>query len=405
MKVDFIEHIKQTVSDKGSVDAAFEHFRNELGIDVKVGGNFALLDYSQIDSPKFHSFVDQCRGSVIHIPSMTVTRRMFDRFYNLGEFNNKPLEDSFDFETGRGESKEDGSIIGTWFNPEKYDEYMKNRHNTLFFAHNMFEVGTRGNPVGDQPLWSLTGNGDNKTTYRKLFEDTIRFNPEDYDIYSFMFDEYRDYTFIFELCTLENRVVKAYAESGVYLLGIRHNETGIEFTPAELDDIAVEMSTHGYGKIKRPTFKKFSSFEEVIEDSKHLKNLDEGYVLIDHNFNRIKVKSPVYVAVHHTKGNDGITPLKAINLIRINEIDEYRAYFPEYASIIDNMVEKYNLIKPSVMGAYEKFSHLESQKDYALAVKDLPYSAILFMMRKGMSYDVILANMKDEAIYNIIKAM
>jgi hypothetical protein len=29
---------------------------------------------------------------------------------------------------------------------------------------------------------------------------------------------------------------------------------------------------------------------------------DEGYVIVDANFNRVKVKKPAYVAVHHLKG-------------------------------------------------------------------------------------------------------
>lgn len=45
-----------------------------------------ILNYSQIDSPKYDPIVRECRGLVIDRNTNEVVARAFDRFYNYGEY-------------------------------------------------------------------------------------------------------------------------------------------------------------------------------------------------------------------------------------------------------------------------------------------------------------------------------
>ena len=47
--------------------------------------NLVLLDYNQIDSPKTHPIVIECRSLILALDTLEVVSRKFDRFFNLGE--------------------------------------------------------------------------------------------------------------------------------------------------------------------------------------------------------------------------------------------------------------------------------------------------------------------------------
>jgi hypothetical protein len=54
---------------------------------------------------------------------------------------------------------------------------------------------------------------------------------------------------------------------------------------------------------------------------------EEGYVVVDGNFNRIKIKNPAYVAVHHLKSKTSEHAI--MDVVKSNEIEEFAATFPE----------------------------------------------------------------------------
>lgn len=66
----------------------------------------------------------------------------------------------------------------------------------------------------------------------------------------------------------------------------------------------------------------------------------------------------------------------------MNETAEYLAIFPEDEPTFTPVIERYNRIKESLTQLWNTFRSLESQKDFALAVKDYPGSGILFNARK-----------------------
>lgn len=102
-----------------------------------------------------------------------------------------------------------------------------------------------------------------------------------------------DKTYIFELVSPETRVIITYSITKLYHLGTRHRITGVETD----EDIGIE----------KPARYTLHSLEECISAASKLnegmKNADdidaEGFVVVDANWNRVKVKSPGYLAAHY----------------------------------------------------------------------------------------------------------
>jgi hypothetical protein len=67
---------------------------------------------------------------------------------------------------------------------------------------------------------------------------------------------------------------------------------------------------------------------------------DEGYVVVDANFNRVKLKNPAYVAVHHLKGKSAEHNI--MEIVKSNEIEEFAATFPERRLEIFELKDKYD---------------------------------------------------------------
>jgi hypothetical protein len=69
---------------------------------------------------------------------------------------------------------------------------------------------------------------------------------------------------------------------------------------------------------------------------------EEGYVVVDKNFNRVKIKSPAYLMVHRMANNGNMSTRRAIDVYMAGECDEILAYFPEYKSAFDEIGKRFN---------------------------------------------------------------
>ena len=94
-----------------------------------------------------------------------------------------------------------------------------------------------------------------------------------------------------------------------------------------------------------------------------------------------KIKSPCYVAVHHIRG-EGLNPKRISQIVLTNETDEYLKYFPEDAPHFEPYVNALGSLMAAMEYDYQMVKHITDQKEYAMAVKDVPYSSILFSCKK-----------------------
>jgi T4 RnlA family RNA ligase len=333
------------------VDYGQDKLKEEFGIVIKKYPNFSIYNYSQIDSPKHHTIVKECRGLILSNENYVVLCRSFDRFLNLGE-NEETIENINDYKVL---SKEDGSLINVWYN----------------HFEKQWQCSTRGTAYAESTC----------NTGRK-FSDIIW-----YDIFKGEFNECfkttnKNLTFIFELCGPENRVVKIYETPVMFLLGIRNNLTG-DFFDYEMLKFSYGLSFIFNNNIDLVKVHNFESTETLKQATEGLKNLDEGFVVWNEETgHRVKIKSSTYIQMHHLKDNGIINPKRILEVVRKEEQDEVLSVFPEYKQYFQSIIEGYEWFKHRVKAVWNESKSIQDQKMFALQVKDYSFSGILFSMKK-----------------------
>ena len=109
---------------------------------------------------------------------------------------------------------------------------------------------------------------------------------------------------MFELISPYNKIVVPYENIDIVHIGTRNNIT--------LEELDIDIG------IPKPKEYKFNSLEDCIEMSKKLPYDNEGYVVVDSKWRRVKIKSPAYVSVHRLVNNE-LTDEGVLDLIKENE--------------------------------------------------------------------------------------
>lgn len=307
----------------------------------KDGQTLYVLNYDQIESPKNHPITNECRSLVVTYQDdeWVVVSRSFDRFFNYGE-----TQDSHDITKMVAYEKVDGSIVSlfNW------------KGDWLYRTRSMI-----------MPTSSVNGW---ETTWKDLIEPVLLERG---------FKEYLhnpDMTYIFEVVGRENRVVTRYEEAAAYLLAVRVNQTGHYTNPSfwfpEL---------RGW---KLPKSFTFETFSDCVTAAKELRDLNEGFVLYDnYGTPKIKVKNPAYVAAHHLRG-EGLNPKRIMQLVLMSEVEEYLSIFPEDTEHFEKYIKANSVLENSISTVWQYVKQFDDQKEFALLVKDFPFSGVLFQAKK-----------------------
>ena len=256
--------------------------------------------------------------------------------------------------------KADGSLIGVYYNP-KTDRW---------------EISTRGMAKAEGE--HLFGG-----TWRQKVQEAFGFKDED-DFQTRCDDIFRrSSTYIFEYCSPENRIVTKYDESHMVLTGVRCKD-GTEVDAAIISSPYVDAAFRGL-RVRAPKIYSAENMDELVEYANSLPNLEEGFVVRCQLTNkRVKIKSKTYLVAHKLRGNDAVPTRKnVLTLVLEGEVDEFLAYFPEWKGIINTAQNEVDELLNDAMIYWEKAKGLESQKEFALAVKSAKAPWILFSARKN----------------------
>lgn len=330
---------------------SIDTLNTEFGIRSKIyESGLVVLNYDQIESPKNHPIADECRGLIIEqIDSRwVVVSKSFNRFYNLGECDNIPESwDDYQFL-----EKADGSII------------------KIYWHRGRWEISTRGTAYAESP-------NPSGVTFRQMVLDVLDCTEEEFQ--ENMYDRATNLTGIFELIGPMNRIVTPYQKGELVFLGFIDNDTQQEIVGEALE----EFRTRVVSPFRNPKVYQCSSKEEVESLVSSLTDLKEGVVCFNPKTgHRIKVKALAYLTAHRIRGDSGTpTPANICELVVTNETGEFLAYFPEFQSMFDVYINKFDSLIDSAEAIYEETKDIESQKEFALAVKDHPLSGILFTSR------------------------
>jgi T4 RnlA family RNA ligase len=332
--------------------------------------NLFIFKYNQIKSDMTLPIVQESRGIIVDIEDPVnpfVVCYPFSKFFNY----NDGRAHKIDWKTARVIEKVDGSII-------KLYNYNKRWHIATNGCINAYET--------DLPMKGPNGlDSFGKVVAIGLQEQNVKleeWNPE--------------YTYIFELTSPYNRVVVPHSEISVTHLGTRHNDTGEEVTV--------------YIGVKKPKDYSFSSFEDAVSSSEVLPFDDEGYVVVDAQWNRVKVKSLAYLQVHHLADNGVVSKKRMLKLIISGEDGELLKYYPEYTEIFEEVravwTEHLDVLLDIEFHAIkwsEKYP--ESDKAYAMQVINNTSKAMhpyFFALKKNnvSMLEKLRNNLTDENLLN-----
>ncbi len=373
MELSIVKYIKENGLAK-----AIEKFR----LKARVYNNKIHLKYDQIESNMSYSEVQDCRGLILEKDTWKVMSMSFRKFFNSAEGNAAVI----DWNTASILEKVDGTMIQVY-----YDYFDKK-----WFA------ATTGTAEGEGEVNNKMG-----TTFNDLFWQTIeKYNPYLKDLL------FETHTYVFELTTPYNIVVKPHGESTVTLLTIRDNRL--------LEEIPYELVCEAGKVLHLPVVKSFDlntgDVGSLLRTFEGMPWSEEGYVVVDANFNRIKIKNPAYCAVHHLKGKTAEHNIMTI--VKSNEIDEFAATFPErkaelfklkvnYDALVGRLVETWDELTPNIpanITASEK-------KKFAMAVFEVckknklePFTGLYFSLqdKKTPSVSAYMSEYDDKRLYKML---
>ena len=315
---------------------------SSLFINMTSDGDLVIFNYGKLeDSPNIdfsNPLVQEARGIIINIKTLEVVCWPFRKFGNWQE----SYVDEIDWSSARVQEKIDGSIM------------------KLYFYNNKWNWATNGNIYADKAKANYTDK-----TFFEVIKSAYNYKFIDFDKLN------KDYTYIFELVSFDSRVVIDYGITKLYHIGTRNNKTGEEL----IENIGIE----------HPKEYPFTTFDEAItavaklnegcSDIEH-----EGFVVVDKNWHRIKIKTKEYFDVHHAMNNHSLTKKRIIKHI-LNGKDEAKVLkeeVPEYRHVImyyEYRIEelKYEMLKTIkyARALYEEYSG--NKKAVYMEIKDSPF--------------------------------
>lgn len=260
----------------------------QKNIKVKDNGRLSLFKYG-VNADFNDPIVCEARGIIIDHNTLNVVCWPFKKFFNIQESQAAEI----DWDTAVVEDKIDGSLIKVWWN----------------WDSNMWQVSTM----------SIIDAREADTQINKAFYDlfiaAVNYRSIRWHEMSKM------NTYLFELVSPDTQVVIRYPFTKIYHIGTISNLTG--------DDVICDIG------VEQPTRYPLKTLDDCMSAVEHL-NEDglkkEGFVVVDGNFNRVKIKSPEYLEMHRSVNNHVLSPERYVSLITSHpeDINSLCEIFPQH---------------------------------------------------------------------------
>lgn len=349
-----------------------ENWRDLLKTDpynltINENENYAILKYSQVNSDFTKQICKECRGLVIDLHTNEPVALSFIKFFNVQE----PLADKIDWATAKVQEKVDGSKMLVWF--DKYENKWRISTSSQLDAYkaNVSDFNITFGQLFDKALLNYTYPG-----YKSLYDCLDK-----------------NYCYTFELVSPESKIVISYP-TNLYFIGVRDIRTFEEKNPEDFTNIYPYMCKPRQYPVLKNLKSCLSATEKMGFD-------EEGFVVVDANYNRVKIKSPTYVQAHYLRGNGVNSLSKILEIIEKNEKDEFLGYFPEYAEYFDDVEKRLITYKNNLKNAINDLKNkldIEAnnwtRKDFAdfINTNYKEYAAVLFTFMDTNLIDLFIDN-------------
>lgn len=326
-----------------------QRLKEEFGINSYEHPELPLVGfkYSQIDSPKTHEVVKWSRGTVLEKGTWNLVAQPFVRFFNLGEGGPEDVK-RFDWNDFRCWTKEDGSLSIVY-------HYAGEWHSNTSGSFGLGPISSR-----DSRSW------------RQVVREVADFDWDRLD---------KGVTYIFELCTPWNKIIRHYPVPRMVMLGayVGPEECGPERT-AELASLAGATMVESHG------FHSMAEIEEFLAKKEKDDATFEGVVVRDRSGLRYKVKSRTYLSLAHMYGNGDLgLPKRILPFVLAGETSEVLSYFPELKDQVAEVKAKVDAEYGKLLKTWADTHDIEDQKEFALAIRPrTKFTGLLFGIRKKM---------------------
>ena len=301
-------NIQRFIRENEKNGKTFEEIKQILSespyfIKTSEKGNLVLFKYSQLNSDFNEPICGESRGLILEKDTWKVVRYAFDKFFNIHESHAAEI----DWKSAVGTEKIDGSLV------------------SLYYYDGKWNAATSGTiDIHDAPL-PKERETDKYRTFGDVWDEAVNQSGLDFQRLN------KSCTYTFELVSPYTKVILDYSYPEIYHIGTRNNLT--------FEELNVNIG------IEKPREYKFYSKNEYVDFVlKYMGNNHEGLVVRDKYFNRVKIKTEMYVLMSHemhtlvdSRGKMNI--VKAVDLVRKNEQSEFLSYFPQYTDFF-SQVEK-----------------------------------------------------------------
>ena len=335
--------------------------------DVMFGHRLIMFKYSQIDSDFNVELVRECRGIILDEDTLEVICHPFNKFFNYEE----PHAADIDWKSCYVTEKLDGSLIKL---SQIGDNILWSTNGTIdaYKAPLVEQIGCTAKSFGELAWLAIVDN------WRKAngLDASAYVDPGIVDAWLKSIIK-SGFTYMFELTSPYNKVVVSWHKTELHFIGCRDNESGQE----------IFFGDHELSKIfDIPKIFPLRSVDECVKAASELDVNAEGYVVVDKNFNRVKIKSPTYVALHHMRNNGVLSYERGIEIVRENELGEVLTYFPEFKPHLEKIKNAYDSLIASLNESWLAYNQLdpfliETRKDKAIWIqKNFKVPAVGFML-------------------------
>lgn len=308
--------------------------------------DLVLFKYTMGCSDYNEPLVLECRGLIVDKATLQPVCYPFNKFFNSVE----PHAAAIDWPTARVQQKVDGTLLCAWF-------------------------------WRDEWHFSTTGTIDCGILFPSIRADmaathftTTNLNPL--------------YTYMFEWTSPRNQIVVPWAQPSFFLLGRRNNTT------------LKEEQLQGNEGFKVPAAYPLQSLRDVREAAAQLDwhNEDgEGFVVVDDNWNRVKVKNPEYVKAHYMRNNGNVGFATLWQVILDREEEEFIAYVPYLKDELRAIRKRVEEFEASVDFARHELQNISERKEYAAKAQLFGKEIAACLLSKGTTDEFLRTMRRSKA--------
>lgn len=316
----FCDYLNEEFSDPKKVEATLSAlWLEKFGVMVKKKGDLYLFKYNQLRAKWMEPLTHQCRGPIFRYYDGLWVRltRPFDKFFNQSEghcpfFNEAAFNQSLpQFSLTE---KADGTCIQVWFDSNTF----------------LWRISTLGSI-------ETTSMGDCGLTFGQLFERALGGSVADLGAHLC-----QQTTYIFELCTEENRIVTGYNIDTVFLLGARDVASGNHLPESRLAEHVSNWSTVGFNVRSPHSFSALETglttlgevkcfVEDQSQDFSRYGENPEGFIIYHRGAPVAKMKNCLYLVLHRRAGAPSQTMEYVLEALFNETLDDVAGALPAAA--------------------------------------------------------------------------